>query len=201
MTPDHWPPGTAKLIPKGWDIILQHHYTPTGKPGPDRTRIGLRFATAPVTHRVTTMSMMNVRLRIPPGEPNYRAEGRGFIPAGADILSFFPHMHLRGKAFEYRAIHPDGTRETLLRVDPYRFHWQLAYRLAAPLRLPAGTRIECSAWYDNSPNNPFNPDPAATVQWGEQSWDEMMAGFFDLRYDARLTLEELFRQKGPDTPK
>ena len=198
MTPDMWPSGTAKLIPKGWDIILQVHYTTNGTPGRDRSKIGLVFAKAPVTQRVVTMSMMNVKLTIPPGEPNYRAEGRGFIPAGAEILSFFPHMHLRGKAFEYRAVHPDGTRETLLRVDPYRFHWQLAYRLAEPLRMPAGTRIECTGWYDNSPNNKFNPDPTATVKWGEQSWDEMMAGFFDMRYDARLTLQDLFGGKGAE---
>lgn len=197
MTPDMWPVGTAKLIPKGWDIILQVHYTTNGTPGRDRSKIGLVFAKAPVTMRVVTMSMMNVKLNIPPGEPNYRAEGRGFIPAGAEVLSFFPHMHLRGKAFEYRAIHPDGTRETLLRVDPYRFHWQLAYRLAEPLRLPAGTRIECTGWYDNSPNNKFNPDPTAAVKWGEQSWDEMMAGFFDMRYDARLTLEEFLSHARP----
>ena len=194
MTPDRWPEGAAKLLPKGWDIILQLHYTTTGVAGRDRTRIGLRFARAPVTHRVVTMSMRNLALNIPPGEPNYRAEGRGFLPEHAEILSFFPHMHLRGKAFEYRAIHPDGTSEVLLRVEPYRFHWQLAYRLATPLALPAGTRLECSAWYDNSPNNPDNPDPSATVRWGEQSWDEMLAGFFDLRYPAQLTLEELFGQ-------
>lgn len=192
MTPDQWPAGTAKLLPAGWDIILQLHYTTTGAAGRDRTRIGLRFSRAPVTHRVVTMSMRNMALNIPPGEPNYSAEGRGFLPARAEILSFFPHMHLRGKAFEYRAIHPDGAREVLLRVEPYRFHWQLAYRLAAPLALPAGTRLECTAWYDNSPNNPDNPDPAATVRWGEQSWDEMMAGYLDLRYPADLSLEELF---------
>jgi hypothetical protein len=190
IIPDIWPEGTAKMIPKGWDIILQVHYTATGRPGRDRSKIGLVFAREPVTKRVVTMSMMNLKLAIPPGDPNYRAEGRGFIPAGAEILSFFPHMHLRGKAFEYRAIHPDGTRETLLRVDPYRFNWQLSYRLAEPLRLPAGTRIECTAWYDNSANNKNNPDPTTTVKWGEQSWEEMLAGFFDMRYDARLTLQE-----------
>jgi hypothetical protein len=101
-------------------------------------------------------------------------------------------MHLRGKAFEYRAVYPDGRTEILLRVPRYDFFWQLDYKLAEPLKLPPGTRIECTAWYDNSANNPRNPDPTATVGFGEQSWDEMMFGFYDVVIPAGMSLRELF---------
>jgi hypothetical protein len=115
------------------------------------------------------------------------------FPNGVEILSFFPHMHVRGRSFEYKAVFPDGVAETMLFVPKYDFYWQLDYKLAKPLKLPPGSRIECTAWYDNSPNNPANPDPKATVTWGEQSWEEMMVGFYDIVVPANMTLRELFQ--------
>jgi hypothetical protein len=88
-------------------------------------------------------------------------------------------MHVRGRDFEYRAVYPDGTREILLSVPQYDFNWQSAYRLKSPKRLPAGTRIECTAHYDNSKGNPANPDPKKNVTWGDQTWEEMMIGYLD----------------------
>jgi hypothetical protein len=102
-----------------------------------------------------------------------------------------PHVHLRGKAFEYRIIHPDGRREDVLRVPRYDFNWQLTYVPQEPLKLTKGTVVECSAWYDNSANNPANPDPKVDVTHGEQSWEEMMIGFFNVAFDPSLKLQDL----------
>jgi len=97
-------------------------------------------------------------------------------------VSLMPHMHLRGKDFKYTAVYPDGRRETVLSVPRWDFNWQGSYRLARPLKLPAGTRIECKAHFDNSANNPNNPDSSKLVRWGEQTWEEMMIGFADYAY-------------------
>jgi hypothetical protein len=107
------------------------------------------------------------------------------------LLSLFPHMHVRGKAFEYRAIYPTGESETLLTVPKYDFNWQLTYYLKEPKVLPKGTVLECVARFDNSPNNPFNPDPKSDVYWGDQTWDEMLAGFVDLAMPVNLTIRDV----------
>jgi hypothetical protein len=108
----------------------------------------------------------------------------------------FPHLHLRGKAFTYERIEPGGRVTTLLEVRPYDFYWQLNYRLREPLPMPAGTLLRFTAWYDNSANNPRNPDPSAEVAYGEQSRDEMMIGFFDVAVDPGLDKEAFFRLRG-----
>ena len=174
------PPGMAKKIPAGADLVLQMHYTPNGKPVRDLTRLGLVFADAPPTHRVLTLQLNNITFRIPAGDSNYRASVSGTLPNPALLLSFFPHLHLRGKAFEYELLGESGQVETLLRVAPYNFYWQMTYRLATPRALPKGARLRATAWYDNSANNPRNPDPAAEVTYGEPSTAEMLAGFFDV---------------------
>ena len=104
-------------------------------------------------------------------------------------------MHTRGKDFEYRLVFPSGETKTILRVPAYNWHWQLWYNLEVPIVLPKGTRIECTAHFDNSPHNPENPDPTKTVIWGQQSWDEMMVGFFNLVYDARMSPKEIIPEK------
>jgi hypothetical protein len=100
-------------------------------------------------------------------------------------------MHLRGKRFEYNIVHPDGSIETLLRVN-YHFHWQLSYRLAEPRFLKAGTRLQAVAWFDNSEDNPHNPDPNKAVTWGGQTYEEMMVGFFDVAVPAGVDKEQFF---------
>src|SRR5262249_42314210 len=120
-----------------------------------------------------------------------RVEVHGTLPNDATLLSFFPHMHLRGKRFEYNLIHPDHTKETLLRVN-YDFYWQLSYKLAQPRPLKAGTELQAVAWYDNSENNLHNPDPSSAVTWGDQTYNEMMVGFFDVAVPARMTKEQFF---------
>ena len=194
--PEVWPDGMAKLIKAGSDLVFEIHYTPDGKkthgkvpPGKvtmDQTRVALAFAPTPPRKRVLTLQMGNDRFAIPPGDPDYRVTVWGSLPNDTLLLSFFPHMHLRGKSFEFNRLREDGQPETLLRVSPYDFYWQLSYRLTTPLPLPKGTRLEWVAHFDNSVNNARNPDATAEVRYGQQSWEEMMIGFFDVAVDAKV---------------
>jgi len=198
--PDKWERGRAKLIRPGSDIVFQMHYTPSGKEVADKSKVGIVFArNEDVKERVATLSIVNTRFAIPPGDPNYRVDGAVQVRNDAYLLSFFPHMHVRGKAFEYRLKRAEGEPETLLKVPAYNFNWQLTYHLKEPIKLEAGMRMEASGWFDNSANNPFNPDPKATVRWGEQSWEEMMIGFFDIAFDARLDPRSWMMGKKPGT--
>ncbi len=193
-SPDSWPEGLAKFIPAGSDLVFQMHYTTNGHAASDQTSIGLVFAKHPPRQRVLTLQLNRHGLMIPPHADNFEVEVEGTLPNDCTLLSFFPHMHLRGKRFEYNLIHPDGRAETLLRVN-WDFYWQLSYRLAEPRFLKAGSKLQAIAWYDNSANNPHNPDPNATVVWGEQTWNEMMVGFFDVAVPASMSKEEFFRRR------
>ncbi|MGH9716333.1 MAG: thiol-disulfide isomerase [Candidatus Acidiferrales bacterium] len=190
-SPDNWPPGMAKFIPAGSDLVFQMHYITKGRPAKDQTSIGLVFAKKPPKRRILTLQLTNDWFIIPPGDPDYRAEVHGTIPNDCILLSFFPHMHLRGKEFDYNIIHPDGTVEHLLRVH-YNFYWQLSYRLSHPRFLKAGTELQAVAWFDNSKNNPHNPDPTAAVRWGDQTYDEMMVGFFDVAVPVNVDKQQFF---------
>jgi len=189
-----WKPGVAKKILAGADLVLQMHYTATGKPSTDRTSIGIVFAKQPPKQAVLTLQMGNDRFVIPPGDPNYRVTVSGTLPNDALLIGLLPHMHLRGKAFEYLINGPNGAVETLLKVNNYDFNWQLNYRLAEPRLLKAGTRLEWVGYFDNSPINPRNPDPSAEVRFGEQSWEEMMIGFFDVIVDASVSKTAFFER-------
>ena len=197
MVPDVWQPGVAKKIPAGSELIFQMHYTANGKETVDKTKIGLVFAKEPPTERVITSAAVNTMFAIPPGDGNFRVDGKA-QPHGhpGKLISFFPHMHLRGKAFEYRLIQPSGEVETLLRVPRYDFNWQLSYKAEKPIALVPGSRIEATAWFDNSANNPANPDPKATVRWGEQSWEEMMIGFYDIAVDVKYDRRTYYQKRG-----
>jgi len=190
--PEMYGPGEAKLIKAGSDIILQIHYMTNGKPGTDRSRIGLVFAKEPPSKRVLTLSATNGKFKIPAGDPNYRVDAEFDIRTTVTLYGLHPHMHGRGKDFEYRIQFPSGETRTLLSVPHYKFGWQLWYNLSEPLVLPKGTKIECTAHFDNSANNADNPDPTKDVIWGDQSWDEMMVGFFNLVFDARMPVKDLF---------
>ena len=190
-SPDNWPDGMAKLISAGSDLVFQMHYTTHGRATSDQTSIGLVFAKQPPPKRVLTLQLTNSSFVIPPGVDDYRVEVHGSIPNDALLLSFFPHMHLRGKTFAYNILHADGTIEPLLRVH-YDFYWQLSYRLAEPLPLKAGTVLQAVATFDNSKNNPHNPDPNVAVYWGDQTYDEMMVGFFDVAVPADIDKPHFF---------
>jgi len=190
-SPDQWPAGMAKFVPAGSDLVFQIHYTTNGTEAQDQTSIGLVFAKQTPAQRVLTLQLNDHAFIIPPGADNFRVEVQGTLPNDCTLLGFFPHMHLRGKRFEYDIIHDDGSIEPLLRVN-YHFHWQLTYKLAEPRSLKAGTRLRAVAWYDNSRNNPHNPDPEATVTWGDQTYQEMMVGFFDVAVPAGMDKERFF---------
>ena len=201
MPPDAFPAGRAKLIPAGSDIIFQMHYTTNGHPGTDQTKIGLVFAdSADVKERVLTLAAINDKFEIPAGDSNYRAESEFEFGTNSRIVSLMPHMHLRGKDFEFKAIYPTGESEVLLRVPNYSFSWQLIYLPQRDIEVPKGTKIHCVAHYDNSPNNPFNPDPSKRITWGDQSWDEMMIGFFDVAFDKNMPVKNLFPEKKEGKP-
>ncbi len=195
-SPDEWPDGMAKFVPAGSDLVFQMHYTTNGAAEQDQTEIGLVFAKTPPRQKVITLQLNNHALLIPPGADNFRVEVQGTLPNDATLLSLFPHMHLRGKRFEYDIVHDDGSVEVLLRVN-YHFHWQLSYKLAEPRLLKAGTKLRAIAWYDNSRNNPHNPDPDKMVTWGDQTSDEMMVGFFDVAVPASMDKWKFFQRRGP----
>ena len=165
--------------------MLQLHYTPNGKAGADKTYFGLTFAKEQPKERVVTMAVETQDFVIPAGAPNHRVDATFDVENEMTLTALFPHMHLRGKAYEYRLVHPDGTKETLLNVPCYDFNWQLSYYLKQPIALPKGAKLEGTAWYDNSPNNSANPDPTKEVRYGDQSFEEMMFGFFDVTFPVK----------------
>lgn len=178
--PQIWKPGVARLIPAGAQLVFQMHYTTNGKAEEDRTRIGLVFARKPPQEAVVAMRAVNTWFTIPPREANYEVKASVTIAERMRLAAVRPHMHLRGKAFEVRAVFPEGGSRLVLNVPRYDFHWQPYYYLETPLALPEGTRLECRAIFDNSTNNSRNPNANEFVRWGDQSWEEMMIGWFDL---------------------
>jgi mono/diheme cytochrome c family protein len=192
-------PGQAKLLKAGSDIIFQLHYTADGKVGSDKSKVGIVYSKVKPTERIVTLAAANPRFAIPPGDSNYRVDSKIVLQDDATLTMMLPHMHLRGKDFEYRAIYPDGTKEILLDVPHYSFSWQLSYFLAEPKKLPAGTIIEGTAHFDNSVNNKDNPDATKEIHFGEQSWDEMMIGFFDVAIPLDKTPMDLMRPKKAKT--
>jgi hypothetical protein len=186
------PDGMAKKIPAGSDLVLQIHYTSKKTATADRPQVRLTFSTDEPVKRILTLQMGRDDLRIPPGERAYRASVSGTLPNEALLISMFPHMHLRGTAFDFEIVGSHGRVEPLLKVKPFRFDWQLNYVLKTPRLLPKGTVLRWTGYFDNSPQNPYNPDPSAEVVWGEQSWDEMMIGFFDVAVDPSVDKKQYF---------
>ena len=177
-----YPAGMAKFVPAGSELLFQMHYTPNGSSQEDISKVGFIYAEPrEVTHLVQSVAAANSGFVIPPGADNYKVEADSFsFNFDADLITLAPHMHLRGKSFRYELRYPDGRTETLLDVPRYDFGWQTAYDLASIKRLPKGTLFHCTALFDNSTNNPNNPDPKAAVRWGDQTWEEMMVGFYDV---------------------
>lgn len=178
---DHviYPDGFAKPLPANATLIFQIHYTPSGTATSDQVKLGVRFAKQAPEHVVHVAGISNHRLSIPPGAANHPEAASLTVPREVTLLGFMPHMHVRGKAFRYELVLPGQTPRTLLDVPRYDFNWQLAYRYAEPVTIPAGSEIRITGWYDNSANNPANPDPTKTVRWGPQTTDEMMLGYVE----------------------
>ncbi len=178
-TSSSYPEGYAKRLPAGAVLIFQMHYTPNGKERFDRSSVAIRFCRNVPEFEVVTHAVVNDRFRIPPGAQAHEVRAELTLAEDTGLVAFFPHMHMRGKDFRYVAHYPDGNEEELL-FSHYDFNWQESYLLADPLPLPAGTRLECIGHFDNSAENPNNPDPKAWVSWGEQTWEEMFIGYYDL---------------------
>ena len=167
----------ALRIPAGSKLVFQVHYTPNGSPQKDRSQAALIFADpAKVAKQVRIEAGINPKFLIPPLITDYPIAADRRIERDSWLYSLTPHMHYRGKSFKFTAKYPDGAEEILLNVPRYDFNWQIIYLLKEPKRLPAGTVINMEGRFDNSYNNPLNPDPTAFVHWGDQTWDEMMLG-------------------------
>ncbi len=178
------PDGYAKKVPAGSKLIFQMHYTPNGTAQTDLSEIGLVYAEPEeVKKQVMTLMSFNERIKIPPGDDDYQISSRYRIDRDVELMTMFPHMHFRGKKFRYEFKVPGGKYQTLLNVPRYDFNWQNAYELSQYRKLPKGTRLRCVAQFDNSDKNLANPDPTDTVYWGDQSWEEMMIGYFDVAVD------------------
>lgn len=166
-------PGEAIRIPAGSSLVFQIHYTANGKPAMDQSSIGLVFAKAPPEREIHTAAFLNPMLRIPAGDPDQAVDSAIEFTQDCHITAMVPHTHLRGKSWEYRLIYPNGDSQVILDVPHYDFNWQTWYTFAKPLAVPKGSRLEGTAHYDNSVNNPSNPDPKVDVRWGDQTWNEM----------------------------
>jgi mono/diheme cytochrome c family protein len=182
---DHYPQGVVRRVPAGSIIRFQMHYsnqTLSGdKPETDRSMVGLIFAkdVKPGDKLMTTNSVGNIMFKIPAGAENHRVTACRTVKRDTTIYGMTPHMHLRGKSMEYKVFYPDGKSEVLLSVPRWDFGWQTDYLLKEPKRLPAGSRIMVTAYFDNSTKNKFNPDPTKDIRYGEPTYDEMMLGFMD----------------------
>jgi len=178
--------GLATRIPAGSKLVFQLHYTPNGSPQTDLSEVGLVFVDKKeVVQEMKVSAAMNFRFQIPPGADNHRVSTTFDVPYDAKLLALTPHMHYRGKSFKISATYPDGKVEILLDVPEYDFNWQNSYAFANPKQLPSGTKLKMVAHFDNSTGNLANPDPTATVTWGDQTWEEMMLGTMMLTRDGQ----------------
>jgi len=190
--PMPWLENGAKLIPAGSDLVFEMHFNPNGHEVTDYSKLGLYLAKAAPAHRVLAIdTLRDLDFAIPPGDADYLSHASMTLAHSARLLSIQPHMHVRGKSMEVKATLPDGRTETLLSVPKYDFNWQTTYVFKQPVELPAGTVLDSVAGFDNSPNNKFNPDPNATVRWGDQTFNEMHIAFLELVLDSKADPEKL----------
>jgi peroxiredoxin len=178
--PAIYPEATARKVPAGAKLVFEVHYTPNGTEQTDRSSVGVIFAKQPPQKEVDVNILANLMLRVPPKAANHKGELTYTFAKDATVLSFMPHMHLRGLSARYDVTYPDGRQETLLYVPDFDFNWQSIYRFKEPLKIPKGTKLTWAGWWDNSADNPRNPDPTKEVRWGEQTWDEMQNGWMDV---------------------
>jgi peroxiredoxin len=179
IRPFETPPGAARRIPAGSKVVFQMHYTTNGRAQEDLTKVGFTFCDgSEVKQEYLAKGASYWLFAIPPGAPNHEVRATHKFEEDEILVNLLPHMHLRGKSFRYVARYPDGRREVLLDVPRYDFNWQIQYELAEPKLMPKGTVLECTAHYDNSAANPANPNPKALVTPGEQTWHEMMIGWY-----------------------
>jgi hypothetical protein len=188
-----WLPNGAKQIRAGSDIVFEMHYSPNGKEVTDYSEFGIYLTGAPPSERVMAIdTLRDLDLAIPAGAPDYESRASMTIAQPVRLVSVQPHMHRRGKSMQVRAVYPNGQSRLLVNVPKYDFNWQTTYVLREPLLLPAGTRLESVAHFDNSVNNPSNPDPSVPVKWGDMTTDEMHIAFLELAMPVEADPEKLF---------
>ena len=179
------------MIPRGYKLTFEMHYTPNGVATTDRTKVKIVFADQPPKKLIKAHGFMRRGLAIPPNDPHHRVENSISFGYPIDIISLRPHMHVRGKHWRYEVTYPDGREETLLSIPRWDYDWQSLYEFETPIRLPAGTEIRAIAHFDNSRNNPNNPDPSQEVTWGLDTYDEMMLGWIRyVRLDPELAKKD-----------
>jgi hypothetical protein len=176
------PEDVGILLPAGAEFSFQVHYTPYGKATRDESRLGIYFYDEPPKHRMAGTVMINGRFRIPPHASEHSEEASYVFPRDALVYGMLPHAHYRGKAAQYKAVYPDGSEEILLSVPAYDFNWQTGYTYKEPKHMPKGTKVTFTMTWDNSAQNPANPDPGKEVGWGRQSWNEMLFGTLSFRF-------------------
>jgi mono/diheme cytochrome c family protein len=173
-------PGVAKKVPAGAIIRFQVHYSKVaGSVQKDRSMVGMVFAKEPPQKLLTTRALDNAFFQIPPAAERHKVTALWNVKNDVVFYSLMPHMHYRGAAMDVKAFYPDGRTEVLLNVPHYSFSWQTKYDLKKPARLPRGSRVVVTGYFDNTAKNKFNPDPAKAVRWGEPTYDEMMMCFVD----------------------
>ncbi len=192
-------PGTAVRVTAGSVLVFQMHYTANGTATTDRTRIGLKLAKEKPKDEVRMSALINGAFTIPSGATDHRVDAELTIVQDLTLWSMLPHTHVRGKRWEYSLTYPDGRTETILSVPKYDFNWQTDYIFKEPLKLPKGTKIHATAWYDNSKNNASNPDSSVDVRWGDQTWEEMM--FTALDYTVSPAVAPPTAEPKPGGPK
>ena len=174
-----YPQGSGKKLEAGTYLRFQLHYTPNGTAVEDQVSIAFKFHDKKPAKVIETKSAFNNRFIIPPRTDNFKIEARHRFLQDGYLVGFSPHAHLRGKAFKYDLVSPDGKRETLVDIPKYDFNWQITYQYQTPREIKAGSLLEVTALYDNSEKNPANPNPNARVRFGDQTNDEMMIGYFE----------------------
>lgn len=179
MPPYHFPEGMGRILNPGTRILVDSHYHPVGEATTDQTRIGLYFGEGDLKKEVSTLPVANTGLRIPPGAPNHPERAYYHFDKPMKLVAFSPHMHLRGKAMTYDLIYPDGRTETLLDVPKYDYNWQWLYYPEKPIDAPAGSVLQVTARWDNSPDNPANPDPNQEIIYRGDTFNEMFVGFVE----------------------
>ena len=199
-----YPDGIAAVMPAGEDLSWEMHYNKEPGPGTgvwDHSSAAVIFYDDPsdVNYRMQGADLGRYDFKIPAGDPNYAITAEYTFKHDSSIIQLMPHFHLRGKSAHYEAIYPDGTREVLLDIPRYDFNWQTAYKYNEFKEVPAGTKVVFTSTFDNSADNPSNPDPTVNVRYGEPTYDEMSYGYMNFINDSD-DYEYFFEEFFSETP-
>ena len=180
MPPYVFPDGVGRRFGSKVQIVVDQHYHPIGDATRDASKIGLHFGKGELEKEVITIPVTNTGLRIPPGAGHHAENAHYLFDRDVQILAFSPHMHVRGKAMSYELTYPDGSKEMLLDVPKYDYNWQWLYYPTKPVDIPAGSRLDVTAVWDNSVENPANPDPTKEIIYRGDTFSEMFNGFIEI---------------------